>query len=244
MNDLEQALLELDVEWPATPDIAAAVRLRLDAPAARPRRAWWRPGQGWGARLAYAAAALAILVGGTLAVSPEARSTVLRWLGLESVEIRRETPTATPGATLGLGQRASLDELREAGVPVRVPEDGEDPDAVFMTVLPDGTRAASLYYEDGDEQVLVQTFTASVTPFIEKTVHSATDVEPLEIDGSRAYWITGAHGFAYTTGSDTSFEPQRLADSTLLVERDGVLLRVEGDIARERALEIARDALD
>jgi hypothetical protein len=236
VNDLEQALLELDVEWPATPDIAAAVRVRLDAPPARRPRLAWRGG--WGVRLAWAAAAVAILFAGTLAVSPDARSTVLRWLGLGSVEIRRETPTATPGATLGLGQRASLDELREAGVPVRVPGELDDPDAVFMTVLPDGTRAASLFYED--ENVLVQTFRASVTPFIEKTVSSATDVERLDVDGARAYWITGSHGFAYTTANNTSFEPQRLADSTLLVERDGVLLRVEGDIPRDRALAIAR----
>ena len=45
---------------------------------------------GWRARLAYVAAALVLLAGGTMAVSPEARSTVLRWLGLDSVEIRRE----------------------------------------------------------------------------------------------------------------------------------------------------------
>ena len=37
------------------------------------------------------------------------------------------------------------------------------------------------------------------------------------------------------------FEEQRLAGNTLLVERpDGLLIRVEGDIARDRAVAIAR----
>ena len=37
-----------------------------------------------------------------------------------------------------------------------------------------------------------------------------------------------------------NFEPQRLAGPTLLVDRaDGTLLRVEGRISRERAVEIA-----
>ena len=37
-----------------------------------------------------------------------------------------------------------------------------------------------------------------------------------------------------------NFEPQRLAGPTLLVERsDGTLLRIEGKISRDRAVEIA-----
>ena len=53
------------------------------------------------------------------------------------------------------------------------------------------------------------------------------------------YWITGAHGFAYESPSGGTFEPQRVADKTLLIERDGLLTRVEGDISKARALEIA-----
>ena len=37
------------------------------------------------------------------------------------------------------------------------------------------------------------------------------------------------------------FEDQRLAGNTLLVERaDGLLIRVEGDLTRDRAVAIAR----
>ena len=63
--------------------------------------------------------------------------------------------------------------------------------------------------------------------------------------GDPAFFISGAdHGFAYIQrGSTDSFEPQRLAGNTLLVERsDGVLLRVEGEVEREEAVRIAESA--
>ena len=69
MNDLEHALRELDVDWPATPDLATAVMARI---AAAPPKPSWRK------RAAVALArARRSRVGGTLAVSPAARSTVL-----------------------------------------------------------------------------------------------------------------------------------------------------------------------
>ena len=232
--DLEQALRELEVEWPATPDIAAAVRVRLDAPR---RRRSWRP-VGWRMQLAYVAALLLILFAGTMAASPDARSTVLRWLGISSVEIRQEPPRPLPAAR-DLGQRASLEELRQSEAPVLVPSALDDPDATYLTRLPDGSEAASLLYADGP--VLVQAFRARATPFIEKTIGSGAQLERLTVDGAMAYWITGAHGFAYSTGTSGAYDDQRLAGNTLLVDRaDGVLLRIEGELGRDRAVEIAR----
>ncbi len=254
MNDLEQALRGLDVEWPATPDLAAAVSARLDTAPPR-RRALPSFSAGWRARLAAVAAVLALLAGGTLAASPEARSTVLRWLGLESVEIERGTPSATPGPrstlgrTLGLGTPVTLEAARRERLVVRVPEALGDPDAVYITTLPEGTRAASLVYAPRDDLpasgvsgvgLLVQSFPASATPFIEKTIHSGAVLERLTVDGAQAYWITQAHGFAFSSARGTGYEDQRLADRTLLVEGDGVLLRIEGKISRERAVEIAK----
>jgi hypothetical protein len=267
MTDLERALLELEVDWPATPDIAAAVRVRVEsepAPAAG-RAAWWRRGAGagagrraplaagWRARLAYAAAALVLVGGGTLAASPAARSDVLRWLGLKSVEIRREAPKATPrprstlGRTLDLGRPIALAQADRALL--RVPAALGDPDAVYATTLPDRSRAVSLVYapraglrasDVTGVALLVQTFRATVSPFIQKTVGSAAGVGRLDIDGARAYWITGAHGFAYQATNGFGFEDQRLADRTLLMERDGLLYRIEGRLSRVKAVAIAR----
>src|SRR5262249_9064681 len=90
MSDLERALRELEIDWPATPALAGAVRARLATPPKR-RRRWW----------AALLAALVVLVGGTLAVEP-ARSKVFHWLGITSVEIKRapSAPTPTAGASL------------------------------------------------------------------------------------------------------------------------------------------------
>ncbi|HEX6022315.1 MAG TPA: hypothetical protein VFZ00_09995 [Solirubrobacter sp.] len=227
--DLERALRELEIEWPATPDIAAAVSARLQQP--RRRRSWR-------IQLAYAAALLVLVFAVTMAASPDARSTVLRWLGISSVEIRKQPSRPLP-AGLDLGPPATLDELRASGAPVLVPSALGDPDAGHLTTLPDGTEAASLVYADGP--ILVQTFRARATPFIEKTIGSGARVQRLTVDGATAYWIEGGHGFAYRSADNAGYEDQRLAGNTLLVDRDdGVLLRIEGRIDRSRAVEIAR----
>ena len=171
-----------------------------------------------------------------MAVSPAARTDVLRWLGLKSVEIKREVPRPRPGASLQLGAPTTVEALRAAGVPVLVPKALGEPDA-YKTTLSDGTVAATLVYPG---PVLVQTFKASVSRFIEKSVASADAVEAVEADGKRGYFITGAHGFAYESGTEINYEDQRIAGNTLLLEGDGLLLRIEGDITRDRALEIAR----
>ena len=89
--------------------------------------------------------------------------------------------------------------------------------------------------------MLVQTFRAQASPFIEKTVGSGARAERLDVDGAVAFWITGAHGFAYQSPSGFGFEDQRIAGTTLLVERrDGLLLRIEGVRTRERAVALAR----
>jgi hypothetical protein len=123
------------------------------------------------------------------------------------------------------------------------------PDAVYDTTFADGTPAQSLVYKPragipastvSGVGLLVQTFQAKATPFIEKTAAGAGDVQKLTVDGNPAYWLVNPHGFAFTTGRGTAFEEQRLADRTLLVERrDGLLIRVEGKIARARAVAIA-----
>ena len=250
-SDLERALRELDVDWPATPDLAAGMAARV-ATERQPRAGWGRrrgvaagspraAGRvrpGWfarpRARLAVVlAAVLVVLGGGTLAV-PEARSTVFRWLGIESVEIKRGEPRATPGAALDLGRPTTVGAL---GVPV-LQARGLGTPGVYATTLPDGSTAASLVYPG---PVLVQTFKARVTPFIEKTIGSGADVERLSVDGAPAFWITNPHGFAYESATGFGFEDQRIAGRTLLVERaDGLLLRIEGVGERERAVAIAR----
>jgi hypothetical protein len=249
MRDLHEELTALSVEWPATPDLAGAVAARLEQPAAplRRRRIAWRPA------LAYGLAAIAAAFALTMAVSPDARSSVLEWLGLKSVAIERREPTAPPrqpgtlGDELGLGTPATLAEARADRPFLRLPAAAGlgEPDALYV-----GGDSVSLVYGERPgyarasaigAALLVQEFRARVEPFIEKTLGEASELERLTVDGDPAFFITGAHGFAYEGDADVRFEEQRLAGNTLLVERaDGLLIRVEGEITRDRAVAVAR----
>ena len=247
MRELHDELSELQVDWPSTPDLARAVGTRLAEPpsARRPRRSW-RP------VLAYGLAALAAAFALTMAASPDARSAVLEWLGLESVKVERREPAApapqpgTLGSGLGLGTPVTLDQARRRAPFLRLPAaDGLGrPNAVYLgrrsVALVYGERAGYTRSPPTGAAVLVQQFPARVGQFIQKTVGGAASLDRLRVGGAPAYFITGAHGFAYDDGSGGRFEDQRLAGNTLLVERaDGLVVRVEGDLARERAVAIA-----
>jgi len=250
MRDLHQELTALSVEWPATPDLAGAVAARLAAGEEpvrrRPRLPAWRPA------LAYGLAAIAATFAIVMAASPDARSAVLEWLGLKSVKVERREPTAPPprpgrlGSGLGLGTPATLGEARDRAAFLRLPaaEGLGRPDAIYL-----GGRNVSLVYGKRPgytragttgAAVLVQEFPARVEPFIEKTLGAGSRLERLRVRGDPAYFITGAHGFAYESEDGVLFEEQRLAGNTLLVERaDGLLIRIEGDLERDRAVAIA-----
>ena len=251
MADLHDELTALAVAWPETPDLVDGVLARLDdgAPArrARRRRPAWRPA------LAYALAALLAAFAITMAASPDARSSVLEWLGLKSVRVERREPVAPPpdpgrlGAGLGLGTPVTLAEARAEAPSLAQPGDPSlgDPEAVYL-----GADSVALVYGDRPgltrapttgAALLVQTFEGRVGPFIEKTVGMGARLERLRVEGDPAYFIAGAHGFAYESDAGGgSFEEQRLAGNTLLVERaDGTLIRIEGDVPRDRAVAIA-----
>ena len=251
MRELHDELTALIVDWPPTPDLAAAVTARLasgEPTAARPRRRRaWRPA------LAYGLAVLAVGFALVMAASPDARSAVLEFLGLKSVKIERREPSAPaprPGALgsgLRLGHPVTLARARRQARYLRVPTAAGlgDPDAVYL-----GRRSVALVYgkrpgytpaATTGAALLVQEFPARIGEFIQKSLGGGARLERLRVAGAPAYFIAGAHGFAYQRDASVRFEDQRLAGNTLLVERpDGLLLRIEGDLARDRAVAIAR----
>jgi hypothetical protein len=248
MTDLHAELSSLTVDWPETPELADAVLARVKSAPPRPRR---RPA--WRPALAYAVAVLLAGFAITMAASPDARSAVLEWLGLKSVEVERREPTAPPpapgtlGSGLGLGTPVSLAEARERSPFLRVPTAAGlgQPDAVYLggdsVSLVYGSRRGYVRANATGAALLVQEFPARVSPFIQKTVGEGARLSRLRVDGAPAYFIEGAHGFAYEARGAVDFEDQRLAGNTLLVERaDGLLLRVEGSLSRDRAVAIAR----
>ena len=256
MPELERELRELRVEWPDTPDLAAAVAVRLStapAPAKPTRRRRWLDRPAWQLGVAVAAALIAVVM-----AVPPARSAVLEFLGLRSVKIERREPTPSPsrfGSGLGVGDPVTLAQARRrAGFPVLVPAEVGAPDAAYLYEHPvTGTRVDLVYRprpglpraSTTGAGLLVTEMRATIGPAIEKTVGASAHVERLRVGGDPALFISGAdHGFAYLSPQgEMNFEPQRLAGPTLLVERsDGILLRIEGKLSRDRAVEIAESA--
>jgi len=224
------------VSWPPEPDLAGGVRARIAAARPAARRAAWRPALGWALGLALLA------FGATMAASPAARSAVLELLGLRSVRVERREPAPSPGAGLGLGPRVGLADARgRAGFAVEVPEALGRPDAVHLDPAGGRPRVAFVYAaRPGRPRVLVQQLEASAEPLIEKSAGTATRVHRLTVAGAPAVFLEGAHGFAFLDRGQATYEEQRLAGNTLLLERGGGLTRIEGDLPLARAVRIAR----
>ena len=119
------------------------------------------------------------------------------------------------------------------------------PDAVYVgrtgVALVYGRRPGYVRAPHTGAALLVQELPAQVTPFIDKTLGDGARVRRLRIAGDPAYFITGSHGFAYGGRGETRFEEPRLAGTTLLLERrDGLLVRIEGELSQAAAVRIAR----
>jgi hypothetical protein len=243
MNELERRLRDLgrSVEFPTTPDLAAAVDARLAA-LPRPRR---RPAV---RALAIALAALVLGVGTALAV-PESREAILEWLGLRGATIERVValPDVPDQPNLALGDPVSLEEARRlVAFDVVVPPLLGAPARVHVDQAAPGGRV-SLVYQGDDETIdaLVTEFQGSVSPeLIGKLLSGGTAAEEVEVAGEPGVWIAGEpHVFFYRDANgDIREDTLRLAGNTLLWQRGGVLLRLESGLTKAEALRVARGA--
>ena len=174
----------------------------------------------------------------TLAVPP-ARTAILDWLGIGSARITivDELPRSTrfPGSrSSAIASPSSRPGLEQAS-PYAPPPDGE-PAPDEMRVAP-GMRVAYLW-RDGDRvRLLVTQFPGSAADdpaLVKKLVGSGTSVEELEVDGDRAVWLEGGPHVVLFAAPDGTIREDNgwLAGNTLLVARDGVTVRVEGDMSR------------
>ena len=240
MTELELQLRELATElaYPATPDLAARVRERLERP--RPRFGWLRSRRALAIALALAAVGLAA----TFSV-PQARTALLRFFHLRGVTVERvsELPSVPTPGFLDLGDRTTLaDARRRVSFPVLVPKLGEKP-AVFVRELsPPGGQVAFLLGSQARVRLLLTEFRGGkVARFISKTAGPGTKIEPLAVNGGPGLWLSGKpHRFIYEASNGIIHEEEiRLAGNTLIWEQDGLTLRLEADVSKEEALRVA-----
>ena len=239
MTRLEQELRALhDGAFPATPDLAASVRERIERE--RPRRQL-RPRR---RAVVLVAAAVAAAIGAAFAV-PDARSTILHWFGIGvTVERVDRLPPARPNPVPELGERVSLALARQrVPFPVLVPSPRVYgvPDAVFVGHF-DVDEVTLLYGRPDRIRLLLTEARGRIdVRFAQKLVGPGSRITQLTVDGRPALWIAGApHLFLFVAPNGSVVDGTlRLARNTLLWERNGVVLRVEGASSLDQALELA-----
>jgi hypothetical protein len=253
VTELERSLRRLGEElaFPETPAVAPAVLRRLEAESAPRRPAWRRP-------LVLALAVLALALAAAMAV-PAARTAILelfrlRGATVERVETLPPVPALDPAtaAVLELGRPVPVEDGRpavEAPV-VLVPAALGPPDAAFVSQAVPGKL--SLVYEPRPDiprsgftgvGLLVTQFAGDLDRgnYLEKLADAGTLIEPVSVDGFPGVWLEGGPHFVFFTTPEGGHGEDwaRLAGNTLLLQRGDVLVRIEGRIGRERALEIA-----
>jgi hypothetical protein len=238
MNELERGLVALrgDNEIPPTPDHAARVEAALAsaAPARTRRRAWrLRP-------LAIALAVLVAALAGLLAFSPGARSAFLEIFRLKGATVERveELPNVPTTGRLDLGERVSREE-GERRVGFELLDLGK-PDAVYVR----DDAVATLVYGPAERPrlVLSQLRGSVYEGFVKKVGGTGTRVEHVTVRGQPGLFVSGDPHFVMFRNELGLIddEPTYLAGNTLLWNRGQLLLRLEGDLTRAEALELAR----
>jgi hypothetical protein len=238
---LEQELTAVAVDaFPETPDVAGAVRARLEHGPKPSRRTRRRPGL-----VLVVAALVAAALSAALAV-PQARSTILHWFGIGGVRIEfvEQLPPVTEDRAPSIGVAVSLAEARtRVGFRVLVPGgDVGPPDAVYVghfTV----DEVTLLYGRPRQIRLLLTEIAGRLNlQFAAKFIQGDAHVRLLSVAGRPALWIEGApHEFVFVTPTgQVASAPLRLDKNTLLWQQDGLLLRLEGDLDLAQALRIAR----
>ncbi|HEX9097568.1 MAG TPA: hypothetical protein VF990_15865 [Candidatus Dormibacteraeota bacterium] len=259
--DLEQrlALLQVEIDWPATPALAGRVRARIAAPVIV-RRPLGSPRRRLGRQWALAAAAVLVVLAALIAYTPS-RDAIASWINLHTIFTRvNQLPTPSPlpsgplGKRLGLGDPTTLDQAQSKVTwHIVVPASLGRPDEVYLQLPPDGPPQGevTLVYKlrpglktsgQTGVAVLVTEASGSVdTQIFSKMLGTDTTLEEVTVNGHNGYWIAGQpHIFVFIDANGQfRSETMRLATNTLLIDDNGTVVRIEGDLTKAQALEMA-----
>ena len=225
------------VEPPAE-DLVERVLARIPAEPRRMRTRWTRA-----RRRRMVAVIIALVIIG-LGLTPPVRAAVVEWLRIGGVLIKTGPsasgpaspvePPPTQGAALTLEQARAL-----VAFPIGVPAELDAPDRI--EVSPD-RRVVSMDWTSGSVPIHLDQFDGSLNwIFVKK---SRGPFEPTVVGGRDAVWFPTPHEVIYVDrdGNDRMAQA-RIAAPCLVWERlagtTPVTLRLEGDIGKTRALEIA-----
>jgi hypothetical protein len=242
-DPMEAALADLAgaIEWPATPPLAASVGAAIDAGASRVPR--WRP-----ARRALVLGVLAALLIAGLAAAVGIALGGLRILGSGEPPGSPLAPELV--AERGLGERVTLDQAIDDLDGLLVPTDPAlgapdhvyyDPETDAVALAWTGRSGLPADSESGLGVVITQ-FRADMGPeTFEKLLNEGVEVEQVVVGQTTGYWVEGGQHFFYFRDADGNVVDStiRLVGTTLMWERDGYTVRIEGAPEVEAAMRIA-----
>jgi hypothetical protein len=262
MPDLEQQLLALgkELEWPATPELGPRLpTVWGGGPKGRRGRGFWTAATSR-RQLAMAAAALLIALSALLVYTPT-RSAIADWVNVHVLFQRVHvlpTPSPLPSGPLGerldLGQPTTLAEAQShLAWKIAVPASLGQPDEVYLQLPPVGAAQGevTLVYSSRPGipvanqtgvSVLVTEARGKVdTNFFGKMLGSGTTIEPVTVAGHQGYWVAGSPHIFIFLDANGNFrdETMRLAANTLILDDGGTIVRIEGNLTRAQAVQIA-----
>jgi hypothetical protein len=207
-------------------------------------------------------AAVAVLIAlAALAAYPPSRDAIANWLNVHT-SIQRVPHLATPspqppgplGERLGLGGRTTLAGARkQVAWPIALPSSLGQPDEVYLQLPPDGPLQGevTLVYssrpdipisgETGVAVLVTEARGAVDTNFFGKMLGPGTTLEDVAVAGHQGYWIAGAPNVFFFTdvNGDVRNETMRLATNTLILDEGGTVVRIEGNLTKAQALQVA-----
>ncbi len=244
--------------FPATPDLRGPVLVRIEL-AAGPRAGSREAGVG-GPRIVSSRGRVGLVRGLLVAVvilllfAAVAVAAGFRLPGLE-ILFGEATPASmrSPGAEVGLGRPISLADAMALETPrVLVPAEPRfaRPDAVRSLATEAGSIVSLTYAAGVDLPSIPGTDIALIVmavpgttdePLLRKVLGPGSTVEPVEIGGTRGWWISGASHELLVRRDDgtVSYVRVEIAGDTLVFARSGTLYRLESALGRDRTVEIA-----
>lgn len=233
MIELELDELARRIHYPPTPDLAPRVLERIRR---RPR---------WRLLVAVAAALVAVAVAG-LAASPGARSTVLDWLRIGGVEIRRTDglPQVPLRFEPDFGEPVTLEEARRrADFPVLLPGRLAEPDAVYHREYPPGGTVTLVWGPAERPRLALSQWAGRVVePVVIKLIPPGTRADVVTVGKGVGVWLHGAPHvlLVHPPGGGEAPVELALAGSVLVWELGDRSYRIEAAVSRDEALAIAR----
>jgi hypothetical protein len=244
VHELERSLVAAapHYRFPPTPDLAAAARARLPERRARSLR---RP-------LLVAAAVLVATACALLAVSPGARSAVLELLDrVPGIEIERASalPSAPYRQFPAWGTEVSLERAEQIfGRPFLLPRGLGDPDRVYWAPFPPGDPITAIWGDERAGRLVVTQWRTGGPYLFYKVLSFETNVESVTVDGAPGLWMHGDDHVVYylapgERNPDAALHHRSegvLAGNVLAWRRGNLVYRLEAQVSKQRALELAR----